>query len=360
MELWNRPLNRLLCAEALEGRWLLSAAAPSNSAGIVGNSPPVEVVGEVEPDDGDEDDAEIDASELPARVVTALNARFPGASIEEAEMDEEDGQTEYSVTAVFGGKMVEVTFAPSGTVLEVEEPVSSAALPAALREWLESEYPGAVVDEAAVITSAGEPTYELTFAQPGGEPLEATLIVRNAAAADEPSPVTTPSDIASVAFSDATVPDSAVDAAAPSETVSAAQAVQNESAAPSDEDDELAQAQHRDDEAAALPAWIVEAGQARVAEALASLALGAGAGTWLPELADAMVDVLPVNVSALEQRMQHVLGEIDQLALQSLSDKTPAGAAMRLAIIVSLVAGVQLLLLDRKLRKGGPVRVFSA
>jgi len=358
MELWNRPLTRMLCAEALEGRWLLSAAAPSNASGAPFDSGDVQIVGEIEPDDGDEDDAQIDVSQLPAGVLAALHERFPGAQVLEAELEEEDGETEYGVTASVNGQVLDVAFAPSGTILEVEEEVASTDLPLALREYLEALFPGAVVDEAAIVRAPDQSMYELTWAQPGQQALEATFFVPPSAVDGAAVSAGAP-ELPSAAFSAAVIADPQIDAQPPEESsprdTQVAQATgateQSEDAAPS---------QQRNAETALLPAWLIEAGQVRVAEALVSLAAGAGAAAWLPELADVMSEVLPIDVTSLERGIQDVLSEIDKLAQDALTNTTPSGAALRLSIVVSLVAGVQLLLLDRKLRKGGPIRVFSA
>lgn len=356
MELWKHPMNRLLCAEPLEGRWLLSIAAPSVN-GVAREADVVEVVEDPEIDDEEEDDSEIDPSQLPAAVLAAMNNRFPGATIDEAELEEEDGDVEYGITATVGGKTVDVSFASNGTILEVEESVDASDVPQELRDWIEANFPGATIDEAALLTTAPKPTYELTFLTTGQQAMETTLALT-------PDTADVSNDAArTVAFSDAAVPaapievEPAASRTAPSEASEAAAAVATAQDAEDDDDD--AAAARRRDASEAFPAW-VDAGQARVAEALASLAIGTGAAVWLPELADALSDAFPLNTAAVEQHLQQILAQIDAMTTEALADTTPAGAAMRLAIVVSLLAGVQLILLDRRLRKGGPVLVFRA
>src|SRR5687768_7117992 len=83
MEFWNNPRNRLLCAEPLEHRRLLSGAAPADAA------------------EGDEDsgDREIETSDLPRQVIDALQVRFPDVELLEAELTDDDGDALYEVGA---------------------------------------------------------------------------------------------------------------------------------------------------------------------------------------------------------------------------------------------------------------------
>src|SRR5687767_7944381 len=133
MNLGNKPANRLLCAELLERRWLLSAggAAGANAdaalAAIGGRVQLIEREQEIEEE---EEEVEIEPSALPAKILAAFNERFPGAEILEAEVEEEDG-TEYGVNALFNGQTLDVTLASDGTILETEIMVSSDALPKA-------------------------------------------------------------------------------------------------------------------------------------------------------------------------------------------------------------------------------------
>src|SRR5687768_5637452 len=119
MDLWNSRPCRLLCAEPLEGRWLLSGlAAPS--------------VGDAEDSnasDGDAPAATLEPLELPDQVAAALQARFPGARLVEAELDTEDGAAAFYVTAEFDGETVEVTISPIGEVLEIEVDESPPVTP---------------------------------------------------------------------------------------------------------------------------------------------------------------------------------------------------------------------------------------
>src|SRR5687768_6042464 len=106
MDLSHTPLNRLLCAEPLEGRWLLSGTAAATAAAPADTTAPVVDVLELEQeeDEGDDGDSEIAASQLPPAVLDVFRSRFPGAHITEAEVEDEDEGIQYGVTAEHAGR----------------------------------------------------------------------------------------------------------------------------------------------------------------------------------------------------------------------------------------------------------------
>src|SRR5688572_4562103 len=69
----------------------------------------------------DEDEEEVAVKDLPAKVVDAIEAKFPGAKITEAEKETEDGDTVYEVEINFGDEELEVEVSEDGKILEVEE-----------------------------------------------------------------------------------------------------------------------------------------------------------------------------------------------------------------------------------------------
>src|SRR5688572_2877369 len=112
MHFANRPQDRLLCTEPLEARWLLSGLALPAAPYVDGPVLVMEL--EVESDDDDEGDVEVAPSELPEQVVAALDGRFPGAKVLEADFSVEHGKPEYGVTARFSGEVIDVTLTPEG------------------------------------------------------------------------------------------------------------------------------------------------------------------------------------------------------------------------------------------------------
>jgi hypothetical protein len=74
-------------------------------------------------DDADDDDnaEEIDVADLPQAVVDAVKAALPGATIEEAERETDDGVVIYEVVVEQDGTSYELRIDDKGTVLSQEE-----------------------------------------------------------------------------------------------------------------------------------------------------------------------------------------------------------------------------------------------
>src|SRR5687768_3034578 len=121
MDLSNKPLTRVLCAEPLEGRWLLSGSANSSEVAAA-PAPGVTIEEEFEQDEEEEEgETEILESDLPAPVLAAFQAAFSSATISTVEREEEDGEVEYGITATKdNGRTIDVTLTPDGEILETE------------------------------------------------------------------------------------------------------------------------------------------------------------------------------------------------------------------------------------------------
>ena len=97
--------GRTLCAEPLEGRWLLSA--PARDA-----PPPTKPV---------DADRPIPLSELPNEVTAALLAMFPGARPVDADVTIRDGDRQYDVGAEYEGHSFDATLTSAGEVVLTED-----------------------------------------------------------------------------------------------------------------------------------------------------------------------------------------------------------------------------------------------
>lgn len=85
---------------------------------------------------------------LPAAVKAAIEKAYPGAEIEEAEVEEE-GLKLYEVELEqASGQEVEVTVAPDGTIVEVETEVAVENLPQAVAKAITQAGGGAKIKEA--------------------------------------------------------------------------------------------------------------------------------------------------------------------------------------------------------------------
>lgn len=69
-------------------------------------------------------------SQVPAAVIKTAEQQSKGATVLGYTRDTEDGQLEYEVQMTTGGHTKDVTIAPDGQLLEIEEQVALASLPA--------------------------------------------------------------------------------------------------------------------------------------------------------------------------------------------------------------------------------------
>jgi len=65
-------------------------------------------------------DDDIDLKELPQSVVMAIGKRFPGATLLEAEKDEDDDRIEYDVEIRHDGKRYEVEVTQDGRITDID------------------------------------------------------------------------------------------------------------------------------------------------------------------------------------------------------------------------------------------------
>lgn len=66
-------------------------------------------------------DDDIPISELPPAVIKAIEARFPGAKIEEAERDTRDGRLIYEVEIEVNGDDKELEITPDGEIIDIDD-----------------------------------------------------------------------------------------------------------------------------------------------------------------------------------------------------------------------------------------------
>ena len=63
----------------------------------------------------------IDAKDLPAPILKALDERYPGAKILKAKREDKKDRVEYEVKACHAGRAVEVEFDADGRVTDVDD-----------------------------------------------------------------------------------------------------------------------------------------------------------------------------------------------------------------------------------------------
>src|SRR3990172_5700352 len=108
----------------------------------------------------EDQEAKIEKKDVPAVVLAAFAKAFPKATVKGYAKEMEKGQTMYEVECVEGKTHRDVTFAPDGKLLMVEEEVEMSQVPEAVRQALEKKFPKAKVDIAEKITDGKTVAYE--------------------------------------------------------------------------------------------------------------------------------------------------------------------------------------------------------
>jgi uncharacterized membrane protein YkoI len=92
-----------------------------------------------------EEGEKIEMSKVPANVMSAVNTRFPGASIDSVEKETEDGNVVYDIELKQQGRKYEMDIKEDGTVMEIEKEIKDP--PAAITKAIQAKYPGAKIKE---------------------------------------------------------------------------------------------------------------------------------------------------------------------------------------------------------------------
>ena len=103
------------------------------------------------------DEEKVALKDVPKAVMDAVQKKFPGAELVEAEKEVEEGKTTFEVELKDKGRSIDVSLKPNGTILEIETEVAAKDLPKAVTEALMAKYPGATIKEAEeVVTYEGD------------------------------------------------------------------------------------------------------------------------------------------------------------------------------------------------------------
>jgi hypothetical protein len=97
----------------------------------------------------------IKRSDLPAAVARTVAAQGRGATLKGLSREAEGGKTFYEAEFVVGGKGRDVLIDTGGTVVEVEEEVSLADLPAPVQAGLKAKAGGGSITKVESLTKGG-------------------------------------------------------------------------------------------------------------------------------------------------------------------------------------------------------------
>ena len=109
---------------------------------------------------GRADEAKVDVASAPQAVQAAVKKIVGSSAITGFSKEIEDGKTSYEVEYKLNDAEHSATFAPDGKVLEQEEPVKAANLPAAVTAAIAKAAPGGKVGEVSKVKADDKSYYE--------------------------------------------------------------------------------------------------------------------------------------------------------------------------------------------------------
>jgi hypothetical protein len=101
-------------------------------------------------------EGEISLDRVPKAVMNAAKAKFPGAKIQHASEETEDGTTVYSLEMKHQRHDLDVTFKGDGTVVLAETAVPKKELPKVVLRAVAHQYPGASLRGAGAVRKGPE------------------------------------------------------------------------------------------------------------------------------------------------------------------------------------------------------------
>ena len=104
------------------------------------------------------------APSAPAPILAAFEAAYPHATMKSAAAEKEDGKVVWEVESTENGLGRDLLYTPDGTVVEIEEEVPSAQLPAPVTAAVKAQYPAARIVTGEKVTRGATVVYELQLA----------------------------------------------------------------------------------------------------------------------------------------------------------------------------------------------------
>ncbi len=113
--------------------------------------------------------AKFTAKDLPAAVTAAFQKAYPNAKLVGASKETEKGVTYYEIESKDGSVRRDLLYTEDGTVSETEETIAISALPKAVTASLMKELPHAKILKAETSTTASGVNYEMVAKSKGKE-----------------------------------------------------------------------------------------------------------------------------------------------------------------------------------------------
>jgi DNA-binding beta-propeller fold protein YncE len=114
---------------------------------------------------------QVTKDKVPAAVLQAFAASFPGARVMAYSVEKQNGKLCYEIESVDGGNTRDALYAADGTMIEMEEGLSPADLPATVIAAVTAKYPKGKVAKAERLTRGDHVGFELAV-KTGGRTVE--------------------------------------------------------------------------------------------------------------------------------------------------------------------------------------------
>lgn len=111
---------------------------------------------------------------LPAPILAAFKAAYPHATMKTAAEEKENGKVVWEVESTENGLGRDLLYTPDGKVLEIEEEVPGAQLPAPVTAAVKAQYPAARIVKGEKVTRGATVIYELQLAGAAKKSMELT------------------------------------------------------------------------------------------------------------------------------------------------------------------------------------------
>ena len=119
-------------------------------------------------------------ADVPAAVRDSVNKRFPGAQVTSVERERENGMVVYDYELKQNDRKYESDVKEDGTILEVEKQLQGSEIPSSIQTAVSSKYPRATITEVMEVdkVSNGQENkdhYEATITPAGGKEKEVNV-----------------------------------------------------------------------------------------------------------------------------------------------------------------------------------------
>lgn len=123
------------------------------------------------------DEEKVPLDKVPKAVMDAVKAKFPGAQIQNAATEKEEGKTVYELSLMYQKHHYDVTLTAEGKITDVEKQIDAKNLPKAVAQALETKYPKATYRRVEELSKGDDKVtaYEVLLVTTGKKTFEVEL-----------------------------------------------------------------------------------------------------------------------------------------------------------------------------------------